>query len=209
MNKAEGLQESAFVAKFPPNKTAFIINYLKEAVRKGLQIIAGVWFFDFPGLNKIRNLVLRILFASFGHKNLISSKVLLYVPHGLYKAPVNIGDSVRISENVRIDCSAPIRIGDNVWISENACVFNHVHRIEGLKWKESKAVALTSGLEIGTDAWIGAGAYILPKVSYIGKGAIVGAGSVVTKDVDDYSIVAGNPARVIGNRMEDDGSLHC
>ena len=51
-------------------------------------------------------------------------------------------------------------------------------------------------MAIEDDAWIGAGAIILPGVT-IHKGAIVGAGSVVTKDVPPYSIVAGNPARVI------------
>ena len=50
---------------------------------------------------------------------------------------------------------------------------------------------------IDDDAWIGAGAIILPGI-HIGKGAIVGAGSIVTHDVKPYSIVAGNPAREIG-----------
>lgn len=191
------------------NKADVLLNYMKEAIRKSAQIILGVWIFDFPGLNKLRNLLIGALSTSFGRKNVISAKVMLYVPHGLNKAPVNIGNRVRISENVRIDCSAPIQLGDNVWISENVCIFNHIHRIEGAKWKESKNVALTSGLTVGEDAWIGAGAYILPKVSCIGKGAIIGAGSVVTKNVDDYSVVAGNPARVIGSRMKDDGSDQC
>ncbi|UVJ41668.1 CatB-related O-acetyltransferase [Arthrobacter sp. CJ23] len=55
--------------------------------------------------------------------------------------------------------------------------------------------------EIGDDAWIGAGALILPGCRSIGTGAVVGAGSVVTKDVPDFSIVVGNPARIIGQRL--------
>lgn len=47
---------------------------------------------------------------------------------------------------------------------------------------------------VGDDAWIGGGAIVLPGVT-IGEGAVVGAGAVVTKDVDPYTIVAGNPAR--------------
>ncbi|MDW8380816.1 MAG: CatB-related O-acetyltransferase [Verrucomicrobiota bacterium] len=52
-------------------------------------------------------------------------------------------------------------------------------------------------LEIGHDVWIGANVIILPKCKRIGNGAVIGAGSVVTKDVPDFAIVAGNPARVI------------
>ncbi len=51
-------------------------------------------------------------------------------------------------------------------------------------------------VKIGSDAWIGAGAIILPSVR-VGEGAVIGAGSVVTKDVDPHMVVAGNPARVI------------
>lgn len=57
--------------------------------------------------------------------------------------------------------------------------------------------------EIGDDAWIGAGVIILPGCRRVGVGAVVGAGSVVTKDVADFSIVVGNPARVIGKRLDE------
>ncbi len=56
---------------------------------------------------------------------------------------------------------------------------------------------------IGPDVWIGHGAILLPGVS-VGTGAIIGAGSVVTKNVPDYAIVAGNPARVIRRRVTED-----
>ncbi len=56
---------------------------------------------------------------------------------------------------------------------------------------------------IGPDVWIGHGAIIMPGVS-VGTGAIVGSGSIVTKDVEDYTIVAGNPARLIRRRVSED-----
>ena len=59
-------------------------------------------------------------------------------------------------------------------------------------------------LEIGHDAWIGANALITPGCSRIGLGAVVGAGAVVTKNVPDFAIVAGNPARVIRYRFSEE-----
>jgi len=59
-------------------------------------------------------------------------------------------------------------------------------------------------IDIEDDAWIGAGAIILPNVR-VGKSAIVGAGAVVTKDVECYSIVAGNPAKKLGDVRERGG----
>ena len=60
----------------------------------------------------------------------------------------------------------------------------------------------TSKLFIGHDAWIGAHAIILPGCQRIGIGAIVGAGSVVTRDVEPYTIVAGNPAKFLRKRFD-------
>ncbi|RUX91838.1 CatB-related O-acetyltransferase [Mesorhizobium sp. M7D.F.Ca.US.004.03.1.1] len=57
--------------------------------------------------------------------------------------------------------------------------------------------------EIGNDVWIGRRAIIMPGIT-IGDGAVVGAGSIVTKDVAPYAIVAGNPAKLIRNRFTDD-----
>jgi virginiamycin A acetyltransferase len=59
-------------------------------------------------------------------------------------------------------------------------------------------------LTIGHDVWIGEWVIILPKVKSIGNGAIIGAGSIVTKDIAPYSIVAGNPAKIIGQRFTDE-----
>jgi len=64
-----------------------------------------------------------------------------------------------------------------------------------------------AGIKVGNDVWIGRGALVLPGVS-IGDGAVIGAGSVVTKDVEPYPIVAGNPAKVIRKRTSDDYIAH-
>ncbi len=58
-----------------------------------------------------------------------------------------------------------------------------------------------TGLLIGHDVWIGQNAFIMPGVSHIGNGAVIGAGAVVTKDVPPYAVVVGNPARIIKFRF--------
>lgn len=61
-----------------------------------------------------------------------------------------------------------------------------------------------SPLFIGHDAWVGSNVVITPNCARIGIGAVVGAGSVVTKDVPDFAIVAGNPAKMIRTRFPED-----
>lgn len=65
-----------------------------------------------------------------------------------------------------------------------------------------------SRLTIGNDVWIGYNSIILSKCTSIGNGAIIGAGSIVTKDVPPYAIVAGNPAKVLRYRFDNDTCEH-
>lgn len=68
----------------------------------------------------------------------------------------------------------------------------------------NKFMAHQTAKKIENDVWIGNNALILPSVKRVGNGAIIGAGAVVTKDVPDYAIAAGNPARIIGYRFKPD-----
>lgn len=70
-----------------------------------------------------------------------------------------------------------------------------------LGYVSAEADVPRTSCEIGNDVWIGADVVILPGCKRIGDGAVVGAGSIVTKDVADFTIVAGNPARLIRQRL--------
>lgn len=103
---------------------------------------------------------------------------------------VVIGRNVYINSNALLMARGGITIEDNVMIAANAQIISNNHDPHDLQILTCKPVVIKEA------AWIGAGATILPGVC-IGKHAIVGAMSVVTKDVPDYAVAVGNPARVV------------
>jgi len=121
---------------------------------------------------------------------------------------VKIGKYCYIGEYSRIWSAKNIAIGDRVLISHNVNIFdNTTHPLSAKKRHEQFLQIIMKGhpknidlnenpVMIGNDVLIGCMSIILAGVT-IGDGAIIGAGSVVTKDVPPYTIVAGNPARVI------------
>lgn len=117
------------------------------------------------------------------------------------QAYLEIGDHVYIGEynNLRIG-GGKLIIGNNVSISEHITIVvsNHGIKKEELHQKQLWDTSRT-GVYIDDDVWIGANSVILPGV-HIYKGAIIGAGSIVTKDVPEYAIVCGNPAKIIKYR---------
>lgn len=90
----------------------------------------------------------------------------------------------------------PVEIGDNVIIAQHVTVSGLNHSYEDINIPIKAQPCITKKISIGNDSWIGANSVITAGVT-IGKHAIIAAGSIVTKHVPDYSIVAGNPARII------------
>jgi acetyltransferase-like isoleucine patch superfamily enzyme len=102
-----------------------------------------------------------------------------------------IGDAVQVSNGVVIDYTGGVTIKNNVLISANVQILTHDHGID----PHSKPIS--KQLLIESDVWIGLNSLILHNVRVIGKGVIIGAGSIVTKPVDAMFLIAGNPAKVI------------
>lgn len=130
----------------------------------------------------------------------------VYIGHntilkGYYRNQMNIGENTWIGQACFFHSAAGITIGKNVGIGPGVKVITSHHKEEGIdipilfSSKEFKPVV------IGDDSDIGIGAIILPGRT-IGRGAQIGAGSVVTKDVLDYAVVAGNPAKLIRYRTK-------
>ena len=103
---------------------------------------------------------------------------------------INIGDNVFINSNCLAMARGGITIQDDVMIAGNVQLLSNNHD------EYERQVLMCDEIIIKKGAWIGAGASILPGVS-IGKYAIIGAGAIVTKDIPDYAVAVGIPAKVI------------
>lgn len=155
---------------------------------------------------KIENMQDAIESIRIGCNTHIRGRLLTYPSGG----NITIGDYCYIGEGGNIWSASNIEIGDNVLIAHNVDIFDHdTHPINPIQREEHfKAIISTGHPEIAVNwnekpvkicknAWIGTKAIILKGVN-IGESAIVSAGSVVTKDVEPYTIVGGNPAKQIG-----------
>jgi maltose O-acetyltransferase len=109
--------------------------------------------------------------------------------------PMTIGDDFFIGAHCYINGFAGLTIGTGVTIAHGAMVFTDSGPNTS-PWLQQHYPITEGPITIGDDVWIGAGAMILPGVK-IGNKCVIGAGSVVKNDVQDGSVVAGSPAKVI------------
>lgn len=114
------------------------------------------------------------------------------------KNNVEIGDNTSIGTYVHIWGNGGVRIGKDVLIAAHCCITSLTHDYSMKPVRLGKIVSKTVIIE--DDVWLGYNVIVLPGIT-IGKGSIVAAGSVVTKDIPPYSIAVGNPAVVIKKRI--------
>jgi acetyltransferase-like isoleucine patch superfamily enzyme len=101
-----------------------------------------------------------------------------------------------IGQRCYVDARAGIRIESDVSISREVCILTATHKVDCPDFSPT-----FGPVHFAPRSWVGMRAVILPGV-HIGEGAVVGAGAVVTDDVDPYAVVGGVPAKVIGKRAE-------
>ncbi len=128
----------------------------------------------------------------------------VYVGHhailkGYYENELRIGDGTWIGQQCFFHAAGGITVGRNVGVGPAVRILTSTHREEGRAVPILHAAIDFAPVVVEDDADLGVGAIVLPGVT-IGRGAQVGAGAVVTRDVASYAVVAGNPARVLRER---------
>jgi len=166
-------------------------------------------------------LIYKPIFGQFGSRSVVRRPLLIHNPQFIHigdrvfirdgvrlealqdkpgRVPMlKIGNDTNIEQNVHIVCHSRVEIGREVSITGHCCIVDVTHPYDdvldpgklGARIKDED-----SFVTIGDASFLGFGAVVLPNVR-IGKRCVIGALSVVTTDVPDYSIVAGAPARII------------
>ena len=138
----------------------------------------------------------------FGNRVTIGKHAIIR-PSNLYGGDIGeglkMGNDSNIGPFAYIGCSGYIEIGDNVMISPRVSIYAENHDFDNPDIIMKKQGVTKQFVKIEDDCWIAANSIILAGVT-IGKGSIIAAGSVVTKDIPPYSIAAGVPAVVIKSR---------
>ena len=162
-------------ARYLPKSTTPIIGKLSKKIRAGL---------------------CRKMFSRCGEK--LNVEPNAYFGSG---KDLTVGNSVGIGTNFKMH-NRIVTIDDNLLMAEDVYFIGGTHNFDNTEVpigeQDSKEKV---PLHIAGDVWIGARVLVLPGCKRIGHGAVIGAGSVVTKDVPDWAIVGGNPAKIIRMRQ--------
>ncbi|HAN10543.1 MAG TPA: acetyltransferase [Clostridiales bacterium] len=147
------------------------------------------------GAGIIRRALCKVIFARQGEN--------CNIEHGVFFGngkDIELGNNSGLGINARVQ--GPLVIGKNVMMGPDVIIYTKNHNVNNTNVPMIEQGELEpKKVMISDDVWIGARVIILPGVN-IGKGSILAAGCVVTKDVESYSIVAGVPAKKIKSRLE-------
>lgn len=113
------------------------------------------------------------------------------------------GISIGHRSGIGVNCSirGPLTIGEDVMMGPDVVILTHTHVTSRIDIPMGQQGGEIRPVTVGNDVWIGMRSIIMPGVK-IGNGVIIGAGAVVTKDIPDYAVVGGVPAKIIRFRNE-------
>ena len=139
-----------------------------------------------PKDNDGRNRLLHKLLGEIG------GDILIEQPFYCYN--IKVGKNFYANFNLVILDGAPVTFGDNVFIAPNCGFYTAGHPVDAVE--RNKGLEYARPITVGNDVWIGAHVCVLPGVT-IGDNCVIGAGSMVTKDIPSGSVAVGNPCKVI------------
>lgn len=148
--------------------------------------------------NKLKLPLIKNMVHHLGLNSTISTNVKMLNPKQIY-----IGNRVGIARDAVLDGRGKLKIGDDTMVGFESVILTSTHNSNRIDIPTNKQGMFFAPVAIGNNVWIGTRAIIMPGVT-IGDGAIIGANAVVTKDVDNYTVVGGVPARFIKKRDENE-----
>lgn len=187
------------------DKTGKVLSS-KEIAQKGMNRIANILLEAEVSIlhlvgcipsHLIRRFFYRLAGMKIGGGSTIHMHARFYNPH-----MIRIGKDTIIGEGIVLDGRARLTIGNHVDIASDVMIYNSEHNVHSDEFASETGV-IEAPVVIEDYVFIGPRAIILPGVT-LKKGAVVGAGAVVTKDVEEYKIVGGIPAKEIGERKVKD-----
>ena len=184
------------------NSKPYIKNIIHRALfskrdccpRLWVKIFINPFFLSYSKGSKIkRHVIMNVSPVNeffLGKKSVIESFSIL--DNGV--GGIHIGDNVRIGLNNTL--IGPLEIGNHTILGQNVTVSALNHNYKDPNCPIRNQNVNSKSIIIGSESWIGANCVILAGIK-IGKHTVIGAGSVVTKDISDYSVAVGNPAKII------------
>jgi maltose O-acetyltransferase len=164
-----------------------IVNRIYNIIQD-FELMTLRWISHVPS-HTIRKVIYVLAGMKIGKGSTVHMWANFFDPSG-----ISIGLDTIVGDHAFLDGRAPLVIGSHVDIASSVMIYNSEHDLESEEFS-----ARTEPVEIGDYVFVGPRAIILPGVK-IGKGAVIAAGAVVTKDVPEFTIVGGVPAAKIGER---------
>jgi maltose O-acetyltransferase len=195
--RADDGPDQQLVGRLEPEPTATSpLGAVKTFVIRLVNYVTNYVVSHVPSFALRRAWYRRVLGVEMGKKAGVhlGCYIWFYGPGQIRRDGFTIGAYSRINRNCCLDARGPLRIGDNVSISPEVTILTAYHRMDDPKFRvESRPVVIEDHV------WVGTRATILSGVK-LGRGSVVAAGAVVTRDVEPLQIVGGVPARPIGTR---------
>ncbi len=173
----------------------FFSDSLKRILNRFLSVLIDIEVYLLKVVGTFPSHAVRIFFFRLAGIKIGKNSTFHVGAKFYYPKNISVGSGTIVGYGSFIDGREKVTIGSHTDIASEVMIYNSEHDL-----KDPKFTAISASVSIGDYCFIGPRVIIMPGVK-IGKGAVVAGGAVVTKDVDDYAIVGGVPAKFIATRQ--------